>query len=81
MSLDSYVGPVGNLLQTGDKAAKACHRLVLKSPILTVQELMQLKYIDRAQKVGWKCYTLDCTFGKTDETLERALLTTLLAST
>ena len=40
MSLESYVGPEGNLLEM---KAEQCHRILLPSPLLTIPEMNAMK--------------------------------------
>src|SRR5690606_39920535 len=60
MSLECYIGPEGNLLETSERQA---HRLRLRHPILTNEELQSLKNIDHR---GWKARTIDITFDRAD---------------
>jgi glutamate synthase (NADPH/NADH) large chain len=60
MSLECYIGPEGNLLQTTEQHA---HRLRVPHPILTNEELAALRHIDYK---GWKSRVLDITFPKTE---------------
>ncbi|MCA9066974.1 MAG: glutamate synthase subunit alpha, partial [Planctomycetaceae bacterium] len=60
MSLECYVGPEGNLLDTSERQ---CHRLALPHPILSNQELANLKDMDYR---GWRSKVIDITFAKTD---------------
>jgi glutamate synthase (NADPH/NADH) len=62
MSLESYVGPEGNLLEM---KAEQCHRILLPSPILTIPEMNAMKNL----KVGypkWASRTIDITFLKAE---------------
>ena len=56
MSLECYVGPEGNLLETTPAHAA---RLRLRHPILTNEELAGIKSMDHR---GWKSLTIDTTF-------------------
>ncbi len=56
MSLECFIGPEGNLLDTTEKQA---HRLLLPHPILRNEELTALKHIDHR---GWKSKTIDITY-------------------
>ena len=56
MSLECYIGPEANLLDTTEHHA---HRLRVPHPILTNQQLAALKHIDRS---GWTSRTIDMTF-------------------
>ena len=60
MSLECYIGPEGNLLDTTDKQ---CHRLALPHPILSNQELANLKDMDHR---GWRSKVIDTTYAKSD---------------
>ncbi len=56
MSLECYIGPEGNLLET---TGGQCHRLQVPHPILTNEELASLRGLDYR---GWKTRTIDITF-------------------
>ncbi|MDX1681795.1 MAG: glutamate synthase large subunit, partial [Phycisphaeraceae bacterium] len=56
MSLEAYIGPEGNLLETTEEQ---CNRLLIPHPILTNQQLLALKQIDHN---GWSARTIDITF-------------------
>ena len=56
MSLECYVGPEPNLLETTRKHA---HRLRVPHPILDNEELAVLKHLDHR---GWRTRTIDITF-------------------
>ena len=56
MSLECYIGPERNLLETTEQH---CHRLLVPHPILTNEELAALKEMDHR---GWKTRTIDITF-------------------
>ncbi|HEX6993324.1 MAG TPA: glutamate synthase large subunit [Gammaproteobacteria bacterium] len=56
MSLECYIGPEGNLLETSPSQA---HRLRLRHPILTNEEMQSLKRLDHR---GWRTATIDITF-------------------
>jgi len=58
MSLECFVGPEGNLLETTEKQA---NRLKMPHPILSNEELSSLKYMDYR---GWRTRTIDITFEK-----------------
>ena len=60
MSLETYIGPEQNLLDTSEKH---CHRLRLRHPILTNAELAAIKHMDHR---GWKTRTIDITFPKAE---------------
>ncbi len=59
MSLECYIGPEGNLLDTTEKQA---HRLRVPHPILTDEECSGLKALDGER--GWKSKTIDTTWQK-----------------
>ena len=61
MSLECYIGPEGNLLETTEKQA---HRLRVPHPILTDKETAAIKNLDGYR--GWKTKTIDTTFAKSD---------------
>lgn len=69
MSLECFIGPEGNLLETTEAQ---CHRLVVPHPILTNEELASLKHLDYR---GWRTRTIDITFPRSEDTggLRRAL--------
>ncbi|MEE2639774.1 MAG: glutamate synthase large subunit [Planctomycetota bacterium] len=56
MSLECYIGPEGNLLETTEEQAK---RLRIPQPILTADEFAKLKSLDHR---GWKSKVIDITF-------------------
>ncbi len=56
MSLECFIGPESNLLDTGEKQ---CHRLVVPNPILTNEELASLKHLSYR---NWKTKTIDISF-------------------
>jgi glutamate synthase (NADPH/NADH) large chain len=56
MSLECYIGPEQNLLETTEKH---CERLRIRHPILTNEELAAIKHISTR---GWKSQTVDVTF-------------------
>lgn len=58
MSLECYIGPEGNLLET---TAGQCHRLAVPHPILTNEELASLAHLDYR---GWKSKIIDITYPK-----------------
>ena len=60
MSLECYVGPEGNLLESTPKHAE---RLRLRQPILTNEELAGIKNLHYR---GWKSLTVDITFDRKD---------------
>ncbi|MFO0697481.1 MAG: glutamate synthase large subunit [Polyangiales bacterium] len=59
MAMEAYIGPERNLLSETPEHA---HRLLVKEPILTNEELAALHHIDHR---GWKSRTLDITFSRT----------------
>jgi glutamate synthase (NADPH/NADH) large chain len=69
MSLECYIGPEGNLLETTERQ---CHRLLVPHPILTNEELATLRQLDYR---GWKTKTIDITYPRSEGTagLEPAL--------
>ena len=60
MSLECYVGPQGNLLEMN---ASQCHRLLLPSPILSLEDFNALMNITKVYH-GWTVKTIDITFPK-----------------
>ena len=58
MSLECYIGPEGNLLDTTEAQ---CHRLAVQHPILTNEELAAIKHLNYR---GWKTKTIDITYPK-----------------
>ncbi|AFR97354.2 glutamate synthase (NADPH/NADH) [Cryptococcus neoformans C23] len=60
MSLETMVGNEGNLLEI---KPSQLHRLHLKSPILTIQEMNSIKHMKVANS-GWPSITIDITFDK-----------------
>ncbi|KAK4580263.1 glutamate synthase [NADH] [Recurvomyces mirabilis] len=62
MSLGSYVGPQGNLLEMNKEQ---CQRLYLPSPILAVEEFNALVNIKQLQS-SWTLATVDITFPKSE---------------
>ena len=56
MSLECYIGPEQNLLETTERH---CQRLLMPHPILTNEELAALKQIDHR---GWRSRTIDITW-------------------
>ena len=60
MSLECYIGPEGNLLETTEQHA---HRLRVPHPILTNEELAALKHLNHR---GWKSKTIDITYAKSE---------------
>ena len=60
MSLECYVGPQGNLLEMN---ASQCHRLLLPSPILSLEDYNALMNITKVYH-GWTVKVIDITFPK-----------------
>lgn len=60
MSLESYVGPEGNLLEM---KPEQCHRILLPSPVLTIEEMNAMKHLKLAYTT-WESRTIDITFPK-----------------
>ena len=60
MSLECYVGPQGNLLEMG---SSQCHRLMLPSPVLSIENFNALKAIPTLYH-AWTVKTIDITFPK-----------------
>ena len=58
MSLECYIGPERNLLET---TAGHAERLVITHPILTNEELAAIRHMDHR---GWRTQTIDITFDK-----------------
>ena len=62
MSLETYVGPEGNLLEM---RPDQCHRLFLPSPILTIDEMNALKQLGSVHK-DWPSKVIDITYPKSE---------------
>src|SRR5436305_13380312 len=60
MSLECYVGPERNLLETTEQHA---HRLMLPHPILTNEELGALKDVDYR---GWNSRLIDINYDRSE---------------
>lgn len=60
MSLECFIGPEGNLLETTEEQ---CHRLALPHPILSNQETANLKQMDYR---GWKSRVIDTTYDRSE---------------
>lgn len=60
MSLECFIGPEGNLLETTEQQ---CHRLRVPHPILTNGELASLKHLDYR---GWRTRTIDITYPRSE---------------
>ena len=58
MSLECYIGPEPNLLEITRRHA---HRLRIRHPILTNEELAAIKHMDHR---GWRSKTIDITFDR-----------------
>lgn len=58
MSLETFIGPEGNLLETTESQ---CHRLLLPHPILTNSELACIEDVDHP---SWKTKVIDITYPK-----------------
>jgi len=58
MSLECYIGPEGNLLDTSEEHA---HRLLVPHPILSNEQLAALKHMDHR---GWRAKTIDITWSR-----------------
>ncbi|EFI28399.1 glutamate synthase [Coprinopsis cinerea okayama7 len=62
MSLEAYVGPEGNLLEI---KPEQCHRILLPSPLISVEEMNAMKNL-KAAYVTWPSRTIDITFPKSE---------------
>ena len=60
MSLECYIGPEGNLLETTEQHA---HRLRIPHPILTNEEMAALRHINYK---GWTSKVIDITYPKSE---------------
>ncbi|MEM7784890.1 MAG: glutamate synthase large subunit, partial [Planctomycetota bacterium] len=60
MSVECFVGPEGNLLDTTEQQ---CNRLVLHDPILDFEEMAKVETLDHG---GWRSCKIDITFDKSD---------------
>jgi glutamate synthase (NADPH/NADH) large chain len=60
MSLECFIGPEGNLLETTEQHA---HRLRVPHPILTNEELAALRHLDYR---GWKSRSIDITYSRSE---------------
>ena len=60
MSLECYIGPEGNLLESTEKHA---HRLRVPHPILDNEELTAIKHMNHR---GWRALTIDITYDKSE---------------
>jgi len=61
MSLECYIGPERNLLETTEHHAE---RLLVPHPILTNEELMAIRHMDHR---GWRTKTIDITYGEDND--------------
>lgn len=62
MSLEAYVGPEGNLLEMNPAQ---CHKILLPSPVLTLEEMAAMKNLKIAYGT-WGSRTIDITFPKAE---------------
>ncbi|MCJ1224213.1 glutamate synthase [NADH] [Toensbergia leucococca] len=62
MSLECYVGPQGNLLEID---SSQCRRLLLPSPVLSIEDFNALKNIAVLHR-DWPVKTIDITFPKSE---------------
>ncbi|BFZ60948.1 glutamate synthase [NADH] [Saitoella coloradoensis] len=62
MSLECYVGPQGNVLEMNPEQA---HRLLMPSPVLSIEDFNALKMIGRVH-ADWTVRTIDCTVAKAE---------------
>ncbi|KAJ7184267.1 NADPH-dependent glutamate synthase [Mycena filopes] len=60
MSLEAYVGPEGNLLEM---KPEQCHRILLPSPLISIEEMNAMKNLKIAYD-SWPSRTIDITFPK-----------------
>jgi glutamate synthase (NADPH/NADH) large chain len=60
MSLECYIGPESNLLETSEKNAQ---RLLVPHPILSNDQLSGIKHIDQK---GWKAKVIDITWPQSE---------------
>ncbi|KAF8246691.1 glutamate synthase Glt1 [Wilcoxina mikolae CBS 423.85] len=60
MSLECYVGPQGNLLEID---SSQCHRLLIPSPVLSLEEFNAISRIQEVHK-SWSVQKIDITFPK-----------------
>ncbi|KAG6379062.1 NADPH-dependent glutamate synthase [Boletus reticuloceps] len=60
MSLEAYVGPEGNLLEM---KPEQCHRILLPSPLMSLEEMNAMKNLKVAY-VNWPSITIDITVQK-----------------
>lgn len=70
-SMECMIGPEGDLTETTEEQ---CHRLSLKGPLLSIEEMEAIKKMNYR---GWLCKVLDITYSKEhgrkglEETLDR----------
>lgn len=70
-SMECMIGPEGDLTETTEEQ---CHRLSLKGPLLSIDEMEAIKKMNYR---GWRCKVLDITYSKErgreglEETLDR----------
>jgi glutamate synthase (NADPH/NADH) len=64
MSLETYVGPQGNLLEMDESQ---CHRMLLPSPILSLEEFKALMNTSTIHS-KWTVKSIDITFPKSEGT-------------
>jgi glutamate synthase (NADPH/NADH) len=62
MSLETYIGPEGNLLEMN---AAQCARIRLPSPIISLEEMAAMKELKTAYN-AWPSRTIDITFPKSE---------------
>ena len=76
MSLECFVGPEGNLLNT---EPEQCHRLRVPHPVLADPDMAALKGLEKKPHRGWSSRVADFTFAKPDDPAgaEAALVATL----
>ncbi len=60
MSLECYIGPEANLLET---TPAHCHRLLIPHPILSNEQLQAIQQLDYR---GWRTKTIDTTWAKAE---------------
>jgi len=60
MSLECYIGPEQNLLETSDKHA---HRLRMPHPIMSNEQLTAVKHMDHRD---WRAKTIDTTWARSE---------------
>jgi len=64
MSLETYIGPEGNLLETSESHA---HRLLVPHPILTNEQLAAIEHIETAEASrGWTSRVIDITWPRAE---------------